>query len=105
MPFIHDVEPVEILPGMKGRFVHSRFMTIAYWEIAKGTPLGEHSHPHEQVLRVESGAFELNLEGKTEVMGPGMVAVIPPNALHSGKALAACRITDTFHPVREDYKL
>jgi unsaturated pyranuronate lyase len=32
------------------------------------------------------------------------VLVIPPNAVHSGRALTELRLTDVFSPVREDYR-
>jgi hypothetical protein len=34
---------------------------------------------------------------------PGSVGIIPPNAVHSGRALTDCKILDVFSPVREDY--
>lgn len=94
----------EPIPGYRGRFVHSEGMTIAYWEIEAGAPLPTHSHVHEQVANVISGEFELTVDGETRVLGPGSVAVIPGNVVHSGRAITACRLMDVFCPVREDYQ-
>ncbi len=101
---LEDIEVKEPVPGYRGRFVHSEKMTLAYWAIDAGAPLPEHSHPHEQVVNVIDGEFELRVEGEARVMGPGSVAVIPSGATHSGQALSDCRIIDAFHPVREEYR-
>jgi quercetin dioxygenase-like cupin family protein len=53
---------------------------------------------------VSEGEFELTVDGETEVLRPGVVAVIPSDAEHSGRALTDCRVIDIFHPVREDYR-
>ena len=94
----------ELIPGFKANFVTSENMTFAYWDIQKGSVLPEHSHPHEQVANVIKGKFELTVDGESKVLEPGMVAVIPSNAVHSGKAITDCRIIDVFYPVREEYQ-
>lgn len=79
-------------------------MTIAFWEIESGAELPLHNHVHEQMTKVEEGQFELTVGGETKVYTKGMVAMIPPNVAHSGKALTSCKLLDVFQPVREDYK-
>jgi quercetin dioxygenase-like cupin family protein len=32
------------------------------------------------------------------------VVIIPPHAVHSGKAMAKSRVIDVFYPIREDYR-
>jgi len=106
MPFIQldTIQSTELLPGFSVKFIHSEKMTLAYWDIRAGSVLPEHSHPHEQVAaQVMSGQFELTLEGESKVMKAGDVAVIPSNAVHSGKAITDCQLLDVFSPVREDY--
>ena len=107
MPFVNlnELPQREVFAGFVGRFVHSQFMTFAHWEIKAGAALSAHSHPHEQVVNVIEGEFELTIDGVTQCLGPQSVAVIPPNAVHSGRALTDCRILDVFHPIREDYRL
>ena len=106
MPFV-DLDGVEVRdmgPGWNVQFVHSERMTFAYWQIEPGAELPAHAHPHEQVATVMEGEFALTIDGETQVIRPGIVGVIPPNATHAGKALTACRILDVFCPVREDYR-
>lgn len=101
---LRDVEAQQLLPGGRVRFVHSDNMTLAYWDFEPDVPLPEHAHPHEQVTNVIEGVFDLTMEGKTTRLEAGMVAVIPPDASHSGKSITECRIIDVFYPVREDYR-
>ena len=90
-------------PGWRGKFIRSAEMTFVYWDVPAGTVLPEHSHPHEQVAHTFEGEFEIVVDGVAQVLRPGSVSVIPPNAVHSGRALTDCRILDVFCPVREDY--
>lgn len=106
MPFIQlkDIPSKELLPGFTGRMIHTNNMTLAWWDIKKGSILPEHHHEHEQVAaQVISGELELTLEGETRVMKAGDIAVIPSNAVHSGRAITDCQVLDVFSPVREDY--
>ena len=94
----------ELVPGATVRFVHSDHMTLAYWTFEAGTPLPEHTHPHEQVTNIITGTFELNIAGQVHRLEAGHVALIPPDARHSGRAVTACRVIDVFYPVRKDYR-
>jgi quercetin dioxygenase-like cupin family protein len=105
MPFVSldDLDPTEKIPGYFGRFVHGDTMTMARWEVEAGRSFPEHSHPHEQISIVVEGTFELTIDGETDVLEPGRVAVIPGGAVHSGTARTDCEIIDIFNPVREAY--
>ena len=101
---IDQVKAKELAPGCWAKLIHTDNMTVAHWHIEKGAAIPEHSHPHEQVANVIEGEFELTVDGDTQVMGPGHVAEVRPNAVHYGKARTACYIIDVFYPPRDDYK-
>ncbi|MCF6168289.1 cupin domain-containing protein [Lutibacter sp.] len=101
---ILKIQQKEIIKGFKGRFFHTNNFTIAFWEIEKGAILPEHSHIHEQTTQVIEGKLEMTIDNKTMIVKAGMIVHIPSNAKHSGKALTNCKLTDTFYPIREDYK-
>ncbi|WNJ17035.1 cupin domain-containing protein [Pontibacter sp. G13] len=100
---LSQMESREILPGFHGKTIHSEQMTFVYWDIEGGATLPEHDHPHEQVVNVLSGMFELTLNGERHLLEQGDVLLVPSNAPHSGRALTECRILDVFQPKREDY--
>lgn len=106
MPFIESASlpEKEIVPGFRARCIHTDHLTVAFWEIDEGAVMPEHKHPHEQVVTLLEGRLELMVEGDTRVLRKGSSAVIPANALHSGKAVTACRTIDVFYPARDDYR-
>jgi quercetin dioxygenase-like cupin family protein len=55
------------------------------------------------VVNLIEGSFEITVDGEALALEPGSVVVIPPNVMHSGKALTSCRIIDVFYPIRTDY--
>jgi quercetin dioxygenase-like cupin family protein len=101
---LNDVQPKNLIPGFSGRFVHTDQVTLAFWDVEAGAQLPVHSHVHEQTTYVLEGRFELIVEGEAKLYEPGLVAVIPSHAVHSGTALTNCKILDVFAPVREEYK-
>lgn len=106
MPFftISDLNEKEVINGYKGKSVHTGTMTFMYWTVEPGAIMPEHSHLHEQVAQVLKGKFELTVDGQTEMLEPGKIAVIPSNVKHGGRAITACELLDVFNPEREDYK-
>lgn len=106
MPFIElaTLPAKEIFPGYTARGIHTGTMSFMYLWVEAGATVPEHGHPHEQVSQVLKGTFELTIDGETKLLQAGMVAVIPPHAKHSGKAITACQLLDVFNPEREDYK-
>lgn len=97
------LEPREVVPGYRARFIHSAHTTHAYWEIEPARPLPAHAHPHEQIVNVLEGTFALTVDGVEHVLNAGDVLVIPGGVPHSGVARTACKVLDVFSPVREDY--
>ena len=94
----------EVIKGYTARSIHTGSMTFLYWTVEAGAVMPVHSHVHEQVANVLQGKFELTVAGETRMLEPGIVAVIPPNVPHGGRAITACQLLDVFHPEREDYK-
>ena len=101
---ISKLEERDILKGIKGRFFHTENNTIGFITLDAGAELPEHEHIHEQTTQVIEGKLELIIDGRTNILEPGMLITIPSNVLHKATALTDCKVTDIFCPVREDYK-
>jgi quercetin dioxygenase-like cupin family protein len=86
--------------GWRGRFFHSRKMTLAYYAVEAGAWLHEHSHANEEVWNIIDGQLEITIGRESRVVGPGCAAVIPPNTLHSVKAITDSRVIVVDHPPR-----
>ena len=94
----------ELYPGYFGKVIHTDNMTLVYWRVEAGALLPAHAHPHEQVVSMLEGRFELSISGgETCKLEPGEIAVIPGNTEHAGRAVSACRFLDVCYPVREGY--
>lgn len=99
-----DVRERELYPGFFGKVIHSQNMSLVFWRVNAGSPLPAHEHPHEQVITVLEGKFELRISGgATRVLGPGEIAVIAGTREHAGRALTDCKFLDVCYPIRQGY--
>jgi unsaturated pyranuronate lyase len=101
---ISEIPQRLLIKGISGRYVHTENNTFGFVEIEKGAILPEHSHFHEQTTQIIEGKLEMTIGGVTKVLEQGMFTIIPSNVSHSARSLTNCIVTDTFCPVREDYK-
>jgi quercetin dioxygenase-like cupin family protein len=62
-----------------------------------------HQHPHSQISHVESGMFEVEIDGQKKVLNAGDAFYIPPNVMHGAVCLEAGVLIDVFSPMREDF--
>ena len=102
MPFIdtRQLKVKEPLPGWRGRYFHSDNMTFAYYDVAAGASIHEHSHPNEEIWHVIEGELEVTIGEQTRIAGPGSAAVVPANTPHSVKALTDGRSIVVDYPLR-----
>jgi quercetin dioxygenase-like cupin family protein len=77
-------------------------MVVKVW-FDSGAVGDVHSHPHSQVTYIESGRFEVEIDGEKRIMGAGDSTYIAPNLRHGSVCLEAGSLLDTFSPVREDF--
>jgi quercetin dioxygenase-like cupin family protein len=102
---LSEIAAKEIVPGFRGRFIHSQSMTVAYWDIQAGHSIPLHQHVHEQIVNVIHGKLELTIDKETRILQAGMSAIIPSQVPHTAKGITDCFVIDMFHPVREDYRV
>ena len=73
---------------------------VAFDEGAEGYV---HAHPHSQVTYVESGEFDVFIDGVEKRLGPGDSFYIQPNLDHGAVCRKAGVLIDVFSPAREDF--
>lgn len=105
MPFvdISGLPTVERLPGWSGRYFSSPSMTFAHYEFARGATIHEHFHPQEEVYEVIEGELEVTVGGITQIVRPGVVAIVPANVRHSVKALTDGKAIIVDYPARPEF--
>lgn len=62
-----------------------------------------HSHHHAQVAYIESGEFEVQVNGEKRVLKAGDCFFVEPNVEHGAVCLKAGVLIDVFSPCREDF--
>lgn len=62
-----------------------------------------HSHPHEQLTYVLSGAFEFTIGDETRIVKAGDTMYKEPNIEHGCVCVEAGILIDTFTPMRKDF--
>ena len=103
MPFI-DSKKLKIMerrPGWRGRAFDSPSMSFVQYEFDEGAWIHRHSHDQEEVWQVIEGELEVTIGRTKKVAGPGMVGIVPPNTLHSVKALTAGKAIVVDYPLRD----
>src|ERR1700759_4457768 len=97
-----DIITKEIAPGFFSKLIHTDTNTINFIDVTEGSSIPLHQHVHEQCSFAIEGKFELTVDGVTQVLEPGLFAIIPSNVIHGGRAITHCKLIDIFSPVRED---
>ena len=62
-----------------------------------------HSHPHEQLTYVLSGAFEFTIGDEKHIVKAGDTMYKEPNIEHGCVCVEAGTLIDTFTPMRKDF--
>ncbi len=97
-----DLKPFELAPGVTAKVINSGTMTIMHAQLKAGASAPEHSHTQEQIVNVIEGEIELTVEGEPHHLKPGDTLILPPNVLHTARAITDCHVLDVFCPVRWD---
>ncbi len=82
---------------------HVESMMMVEVNFIKGAVGEIHSHVHEQISYIIKGSFQLDIEGKKEMIKACDTFYIKKNALHGVTALEDSTILDVFTPQREDF--
>ena len=69
----------------------------------KGAIGSLHHHVHRQVSYVESGRFEVTIDGNKKILEQGDSFFVAPDLVHGVVALEAGSLLDIFAPARKDF--
>ncbi|WP_029004669.1 cupin domain-containing protein [Azorhizobium doebereinerae] len=62
-----------------------------------------HSHPHVQVTSVESGVFDITIDGKTARLKAGDSFYVPSDVHHGAICVEPGVLVDVFTPMRQEF--
>lgn len=100
-----DTTPTETVgDGIKRKFCgYNDSIMMVRVEFEVGAVGYVHSHPHSQASYVESGEFDVIIDGVEKRVGPGDSFFVNPNLDHGAVCRKAGVLLDVFSPVREDF--
>ena len=94
----------EVDKGIKRKIMaYDDKLMVVKVEFEKGGIGVLHQHYHSQITHVESGSFEVQINGEKKILAAGDAFYIPPNMLHGAVCLEAGVLIDVFSPMREDF--
>ena len=105
-PFVRHnpnlIENVEIGINRQILAYGSDLMAVKVWfdEGAKGY---KHEHHHTQVSYVESGEFEVTINGEVQLLIAGDSFFVEPHKVHGAVCKKQGVLIDVFTPHREDF--
>ena len=82
---------------------HDDQLMMVYIRFKKGAVGSPHHHVHRQVSFVESGSFEVTIDGKKNVLTKGDCFIVAPDLVHGVVALENGTLVDVFTPARKDF--
>jgi quercetin dioxygenase-like cupin family protein len=62
-----------------------------------------HQHIHRQACFIESGVFDVTIDGRTARLKAGDSFFVPSNLVHGVIAIEAGQLVDSFTPMREEF--
>jgi len=100
-----EATPVEMLPGIVRPTLNEGAHTmLVELQMAKGSHVPAHTHPHEQTGYLASGRFRFRLGDQWLEMGPGDSWSVPGGVDHEVEVLEDSVAVDIFSPVRDEYR-
>jgi len=95
----------ELAPGVIGRSLSGERCTLNRVELAPGSSVPQHDHPHEQIGLVLEGRVMMTIDGVAHDLGPGDAYVVTAGVRHGARVDdSGAVVLDMFTPVREDYR-
>src|SRR5690606_22046193 len=89
----NETEWTELAPGNTRRvLIHTPELMQVECGFEKGAVGALHNHPHVQVSYVAEGAFEVTIDGVTEIVRQGGSFIVPSGLMHGVVALEKGRL-------------
>lgn len=102
--FGKDVPAEDVDPGIKRQILgHNDELMLVKAIFETGAEGYQHEHYHSQVTYVESGVFDVTIDGVTKRQSAGDSYFIPPHVMHGAICVEAGVLLDMFSPIREDF--
>ena len=96
----------ELAPGVVMRSAYLNNVMVTFVDLAAGSVVPVHSHPHEQISVMIAGSLVFTVAGEKRTARAGEVVLIPSGVEHGVVAAEGPAVAyDCWSPIREDYIL
>lgn len=94
----------DVDPGIKRQILGHNDELLLVKAVFETDAVGaQHEHYHSQVTYIESGVFDVTIDGVTKRQKAGDSYFIPPHIRHGAVCVEAGVLLDMFSPIREDF--
>jgi quercetin dioxygenase-like cupin family protein len=107
-PFVNGttIEWQQMAPGVKRKILaYDKNLMMVRVAFDKDGIGSLHQHPHIQMTLIESGSFEVQIDGVKQILNAGDVFYVESNLVHGVVCLEEGVLVDVFNPMREDFFL
>lgn len=95
-------EPTE--PGVKRKIMaYGEDLMVVRVVFEAGAVGKPHRHPHRQACYVESGVFDVTIDGQTQRLTAGDTFFVPSDLVHGVTAVEAGQLINSFTPMRTEF--
>ena len=102
--FNSDTPFEEVAPGLKRQIMGYDDKIMLVKAVFEEGAVGQlHKHYHSQVTYVESGEFEMTIDGEVKTLKAGDSFYVLPHLWHGCTCTQPGTLIDVFSPVREDF--
>lgn len=99
-----DIEWETVDKGVERKILgYDEHLMMVCIRFEKGAIGSLHHHFQRQISYVESGRFEVNIDGKKSVLQKGDCFFVAPDLVHGVLALEKGILIDVFTPARMDF--
>ena len=98
-----DIESEKVTDGIERKFLTGERVTVAHFQLKRGSLVPRHSHESEQITQVLKGVLKFAIDGREIIMREGDVLQIPSWVEHEVEVLEDTFAIDVFSPVRQDW--
>jgi quercetin dioxygenase-like cupin family protein len=98
-----DIASETVTAGIERKYLTGDRVTVAHFQLKRGSVVPRHSHESEQITQVLRGALKFAIDGREIVLREGDVLQIPSWIEHEVEVLEDTFAIDVFSPVRQDW--
>lgn len=101
-----NIAPLQVIAPEVKRFVFSlNNLMLTYFELAPGTRISRHSHPHEQMGILIKGKLVWRMAERETLLEAPALYRVPSGEPHEVEVVGEepVIVMDAFSPVREDF--